>query len=86
MLFPGLEVSMPKMCFSYLTDVPPDSQNLSAMRSAPAGLRQMPFSCFSYPFACFSYPDDVPGGSGNRDAAEPSLRHPRRMPHTCLRY
>ena len=24
--------------------------------------------------------------SGNRDAAEPSLRDPRRMPHTCFRY
>ena len=74
---------MPYMCFSYAPDVPPDSQNLSAARPAPASLRRMPFSCFSYPFACFSYPDDVPGGSGNRDAAEPS---PRTMPYTCFRY
>ena len=77
---------MPHMCFSYPPDVPPDSQNLGAARSAQSGLRRMPWSCFSYPFACFSYPDDVPAGTGNRDAAEPSLRDPRRMPHTCLRY
>ncbi len=73
---------MPFMCFSY----PPDSQNPSAARSAPDGLRRMPFSCFSYPLMCFSYPDDVPAGTGNRDTAEPSLRDPRRMPHTCFRY
>jgi hypothetical protein len=77
---------MPNMCFSYPPEVPPDSQNLSAARPAPAGLRRMPFPCFSYPQMCFSYPDDVPAGTRNPDAAEPSLRDPRRMPHTCFRY
>jgi hypothetical protein len=38
------------------------------------------------PHMCFSYPDDVPAGTRNPDTAEPSLRDPRRMPHTCFRY
>ena len=28
----------------------------------------------------------TPAGTGNRDAVEPSLRDPRRTPHTCFRY
>jgi hypothetical protein len=75
---------MPHMCFSYAPDVPPDSQNLSAMRSAQAGLRQMPFSCLSYPQMCFGYPVDGP--LGNRDAAQPALPGLRGMPFTCFRY
>ena len=48
---------MPNMCFSYPRR-PPDSQNLSAVRPAPAGLRRLPvLPCFSYPQMCFSYPD-----------------------------
>ena len=75
---------MPHMCFSYPPEVPPDSQNLSAARPAPAGLRRMPFPCFSYPIMCFGYPDDVP--LGNRDAAQPTVPGPRSMPLICFRY
>jgi hypothetical protein len=86
MLSVGLEVSMPNICFSYLTDVPPDSQNLSAMRSAPAGLRRMPLPCFSYPAMCFGYPPDALGVR-NPDAAQPPVPGLRRMTGgTCFRY
>ena len=47
---------MPNMCFSYLTDVPPDSQNLSAMRSAPAGLRQDAVFLLQLPVRVFQLP------------------------------
>jgi hypothetical protein len=77
---------MPQMCFSYPSDVPPGVKSRNAARSAPPGLRRMPYSCFSYPIICFSYPDDMPTGTGNRDAVEPSLRDPRRTPYTCFRY
>ena len=77
---------MPNMCFSYPPDLP-DSPNLSAARPALAGLRRMPFSCFSYPHMCFSYPSDGLLGVRNRDAAQAPLPGLRRMPSgTCFRY
>lgn len=77
---------MPNMCFSYPPDLP-DSQNPSAVRSAPAGLRRMPLPCFSYPAICFSYPPDALLGVRNPDVPQPPAPGLRRVTGgTCFRY
>ena len=79
---------MPKMCFSYQPDLPPE---IGTHAAAPPAPRRMPEAgpCFSYSvdapqpaqrgwLGCFSYSVDAP------QSAPPGLR---RMPYgTCFRY
>ncbi len=51
---------MPNPCYSYPADMPPDGTNKGPARAARRGLREMPYSCYSYPIMCVSYPEDPP--------------------------
>jgi hypothetical protein len=75
---------MPFTCYSYPADMPPGGANKGTVRAARRGLREMPYSCYSYPIMCFSYPGDAPWSIPSQDAVLPALR---RMPATaCFRY
>jgi hypothetical protein len=64
--------------------MPPDGTNKGPARVARRGLREMPYSCYSYPLMCFSYPGDASWSVPSQDAAPPALR---RMPVApCFRY
>ena len=79
---------MPKMCFSYQPDLPPE---IGTRAAAPSALRGMPEAgpCFSYSIdapqpaqrgwlGCFSYSVDAP---------QPTPPGLRRMPYSsCFRY
>ena len=63
---------MPNPCYSYPADMPPDGTNKGPARAARRGLREMPYSCYSYPIMCVSYPEDVTPAAGScRGAAVP---------------
>jgi hypothetical protein len=79
---------MPSTCFSYSPDVLPGAANRGADRSAPPGVRRMPYTaCFMYPAtACFAFPPEGLPGPGNPGAAPPLLPGVRRVPLTCYSY